>query len=838
MRKFAFITIAILLAVTTAGVAGGYQKLKSILRPGKNADGQGITLPVGWRITPAGRHLSLPGDMAMKIVVSPDGKHAFVNTAGWHDHSVNAIDLAGEKIVSTINVGKDWTGLALNAKTSELFVSGGGEITPQFAGLAKQRGVSDTMLDALKLPVLRLGFTGGKLESKPSLPIDGLAGKERFVAGLTYGADGSLYVVNIQNDTVYRLSGADFKTQLSAKVGYRPYTAALAPDGKQLAVSNWGDESVSLLDAATLKETARLKVGSHPNDLAYSKDGRLFVANAGSNSVSVIRDGQVIETIRTSFEPKALVGSTPVALAITGDGRRLYVANADNNEIAMIDIGNSRSSAVLGFIPTGWYPTALAVSPDGKKLFVGTGKGGMRLRGNFPAATEYKNASPDPQKPYDYVGSQLEGTFSIIDAPDRAGLTAYTAQVKNNFPNPGAQIDQAHADRIKKEVFPKIKHVLYIIRENRTYDQVLGDLGKGNGDPNLTLFGEQATPNAHKIARETVILDNLYCNGEVSQDGHQWSNAAYATDYTQKAWVNSYSRRGEPEADERLTASPGGYLWDNCKKHGKSYRSYGEFASFRSTPDSEPEFRGASGLRENASLEWAKLKNMPGGRQRDTKLAEVFIKELKEAEAKGEWWNFMVMSLGEDHTDGLTPGRFTPTACVASNDLALGMMIEAVTKSKFWPETAIFVIEDDAQNGPDHVDARRTVGLVYSPYVKRGGIVDSTMYTTVSYLRTMEMILGLPPMTQYDELATPLYHAFTMTPTLTPYAHEDARVDLLAKNAATGEGARRSARLDFSDYDRADFDELNLILWAALKGTPMPAPVRSALNDVPRKLDN
>jgi hypothetical protein len=190
----------------------------------------------------------------------------------------------------------------------------------------------------------------------------------------------------------------------------------------------------------------------------------------------------------------------------------------------------------------------------------------------------------------------------------------------------------------------------------------------------------------------------------------------------------------------------------------------------------------------------------------------------------------MVMSLGENHTDGLTPGRFTPVACVASNDLALGMIIEAVSKSKFWPETAVFVIEDDAQNGPDHVDARRTVGLVYSPYVKRGGVVDSTMYTTVSYVRTMELILGLPPMTQYDQLATPLYHVFTTTPVLTPYAPEQARVDLMAKNAATGEGARRSARMDWSDYDLMDFDELNDILWKALKGDqPMPAPVRSAL---------
>ncbi|MCI0662799.1 MAG: beta-propeller fold lactonase family protein [Acidobacteria bacterium] len=827
MRKPAFIAWALLLAFSGAVVVVGHQKLRTIMLPGKTGDG--ITLPVGWRITPAGRHLSLPGDMAMKIVVSPDGRHAFVNTAGWHDHSVNAIELAGEKIVGSVNIAKNWTGMALNPGTNELFVSGGGPLTEQFAGSARQSGVSAEIIDALKLPVLRLAFNSGKLESKPSLAIEGLTDKERYVAGISYGSDGAIYVVNTENDTVYRLSGDGFKTQVSSKVGYRPYAASLSPRGNQLAVTNWGDESVSFLDPATMKETARLKVGNHPNDLAYSKDGRLFVANAGSNSVSVIRDGKVIETIRTSFEPRALVGSTPVSLAITNDVKRLYVANADNNDLAVIDIGNVRESKVLGFIPTGWYPTAVAVSPDGRKIFVGTGKGGMRLRGNFPAVTEYKRNSPDPKKPYDYVGSQLEGIFSIIDAPDSSQLAAYTAQVKNNFPNPAAQVDRAHADRVTKEVFPKIKHVLYIIRENRTYDQVLGDLGKGNGDPNLTLFGEEVTPNAHKLARETVILDNLYCNGEVSQDGHQWSNAAYVTDYTQKAWVNSYSRRGQPQADERLTASPAGYLWDNCRKHGKTYRSYGEFASFRSSPESEPVFAGATGLRENASVEWMKLKMGPG-RQRDTKLAEVFIKELQQAEAKGEWWNFMVMSLGEDHTDGLTPGRFTPIACVASNDLALGMIIEAVSKSKFWPETAIFIIEDDAQNGPDHVDSRRTVGMVYSPYVKRGGIVDSTMYTTVSYVRTMGLILGLPPMTQYDQLATPLYHVFTTTPTLTPYVHEKAKVDLLAKNAETGEGARRSARLDWSEYDLIDFDELNDILWKALKGDqPMPAPVRSAL---------
>ena len=835
-RRLLIATSILILLASTIGIgalAGNWRRLArwaGVVKPGPTEDGKGTLLPNGWKITPAGRHVKLPGDMVMKIIVGPDGKTVFVNTGGWHDHSVNVFNAEAGTITESFNVGKVWTGMAMNPATGAIFVSGGGTPSQQFLGAAKSRGLAPEVMEALRLPVLRLKRDNGKLALQPSLAIDGLGEKDRFIAGVTSSADGSLYVVNTQNDTVYRLSDAEFKTQVAAKVGYRPYAAALAPKGQLLAVSNWGDESVSLLNAKTLKEAARVKVGSHPNDLAFAKDGRLFVANAGSNSISVIRGEKVIETIKTSFDPKAPVGSTPAALAITNDGKRLYVANADNNDITVVNIANPGESVVLGFIPTMWYPSAIAVSPDGKKIFVGAGKGGLNLNGNFPAETEYKVASPDPKKPYDYVGATLTGALSIIDAPSPAQLAAYTAQVKSNFPNPAANIDQAHADRIAKEVFPKIKHVLYIIRENRTYDQVFGDLGKGNGDPNLVLFGEDVTPNAHKLARETLILDNLYCNGEVSQDGHQWSNAAYATDFTQKAWVNSYSRRGEPDADERLTASPAGYLWDNCKKHGKTYRSYGEFASFRSTPDSEPRFVGDPDLKDHVSVEWLKLKmSQGGGRQRDTKLAEIFIKELQQAEAKGEWWNYMVMSLGEDHTDGLLPGRFTPTACVASNDQALGMMIEAITKSKFWPETAIFIIEDDAQNGPDHVDARRTVGLVISPYIKRG-IVDSTMYTTVSYVRTMELILGLPPMTQYDALATPMHNCFTTEPVLTAYTPVPARVDLMARNPMAGEGAQRSARLDWSDYDRADFDELNDILWKAIKGNqPMPAPVRSAL---------
>ena len=284
--------------------------------------------------------------------------------------------------------------------------------------------------------------------------------------------------------------------------------------------------------------------------------------------------------------------------------------------------------------------------------------------------------------------------------------------------------------------------MLYIIRENRTYDQVFGDLGRGNGDPKLVLFGKDITPNAHELANQTVILDNLYVNGEVSEDGHQWSNAAYATNFTEKAWPSSYSRRGEPEADERLTASPAGYLWDNCRKHGLSYISYGEFASFRADPGHAPKFQGVKGLQEHFSSGWLERHDeglMDGGRDPDK--VPVFIDDLHRAEQTGDWWQFMVMHLPEDHTRGLLAGAYTPKAMAGSNDVALGRVVEAVSHSRFWAETAIFVIEDDAQNGPDHVDVHRTVGLVISPYTKQG-FVDSTHYTTASMVRTMELILG------------------------------------------------------------------------------------------------
>ena len=748
----------------------------------RRADGS-VTLPNGWDLKPAGRHVALKGDMPIKFAFTADGKQLVVSLGGYHDQGLTTVDLGTEKVTAFRGLGSAWAGLSISGNTAT--VSGGAQ------------NIHTVALDS--------ELTRGE---DVKLEIEGKTTKKKglFTAGILQSG-GDLYSVVTSSDSVVRIRGSESS---ELKVGYRPYSIVASPDGNQFAVSNWGDSSISIIDKNSWKETARIEVADHPNELVWTKDGRIFVTCANADAVNVIKGGKVTESIKTTVLPQDRTGATPVAVAVAPDEKTLYVANADNNSVAVIDITGTESR-IKGFIPTGWYPSALAVTPDGKRLIVGVGKG-LQFAANYPAQTARPISLQDKKK-FDYIGSVLNGWLSFVDIPSETELAAYSKTV--------AALVQPHKSEIAKQsdALKNIKHVLYIIRENRTYDQVFGDMGRGNGDPEITLFGREVTPNAHGLANEFVLLDNLYCDGEVSEDGHQWCNASYVTDFTTKAWINSYSGRTEPDADDRLTSSPAGYIWDNCAKHGVTFRSYGEFASFKSTPDSAPVFTGNKGLAGHAAANW-------GGR--DTNKAQIFIEELKEAEKTGKWPQFMVMGLGEDHTSGLRAGGPTPKACVASNDLAVGKIVEAVSHSQFWKETAIFIIEDDAQNGPDHVDAHRTVGLVISPYIKRH-VLDSTHYTTSSMVQTMERILGLPPMTQYDEYAMPMNAAFTSTPDLTPYSAFPAKIDLDAKNPKAGELAKESAKLDFSNYDRADPNKLNEILWRALKpGKPMPAPVRSS----------
>jgi phospholipase C len=384
-----------------------------------------------------------------------------------------------------------------------------------------------------------------------------------------------------------------------------------------------------------------------------------------------------------------------------------------------------------------------------------------------------------------------------------------------------------------------IKYVIYIIKENRTYDQVFGDLAdpklgaaaKGNGDPTLCMFPRKVTPNHHKLAEEFVLLDNLYCNGQVSRDGHPWSTAAYHTDYIARDWHLTYSaRRGvEDDDDGNLSNPPSGYLWDACKRAGVSYRSYGEYGKRVSDGMGASKMEGrVPGLVGHICPDFGIGKGK--ARARDTDNVAVFLKEYDQFVKDKNMPRFIVMSLGEDHTDGTKLGMYTPQACVASNDLALGKLVEAVSNGPLWKETAIFVIEDDAQNGPDHVDAHRTVGLVISPYTKRK-FVDSTQYQTVSMIRSMELILGLAPLSQYDAAARPMFNSFTDKPDLTAYKHTPAEIDLTTKNDKLSFGWEMSEKMDFSDYDKVNDFELNYVLWHAVMGkdAPQPPAVRRAI---------
>ena len=834
---------AALTLALTAGLAGfslthsvhkGIAEKNVTLPDRPDGNGTGTRLPNGWHVTPAGTPIALPGDLPLKMLFSPDGKTLLALTGGYHDHGVSLIDPATDKVTQSVNLGKVWAGMCFDPEGDDLYVSGGGPPSKEFLANAAKQGADEALTESFHHPILHLKFAGGALTPGKPIDIPGLSDTvadipgdyhvkfTRFMAGLVSGQDGALYAVNIQNDTVYKLAGTPRALAASVKVGARPYAAALSPDGKTLAVSNMGDDTVSLLDASNLSERTRVKVGSQPNELAWGQGGRLFVADAGANSVSVVLNGKVTETIKTSLSPTDPLGSTPDALAVSPDGQRLYVANADNNDVAVIDTSRPNSSRVLGFIPTGWYPSALALAPDGRTLYVGTGKG-LSFRANDKPTTPWTRNQPVTNQAYDYIGGALSGAVCAVRLPDAKGLAAYTRQVYANTPGLNTKTAQLGPDM--KATLGKIKHVLYIIRENRTYDQVFGDIKAGNGDPSLTIFGAQVTPNAHALASHYVLLDNLYCNGEVSEDGHKWCDAAYATDFIERAWPSSYSSRGEPDGDASVADSPNGEIWDNCARHGVTYRSYGEEADFTSTPNAPPVFAGSKGLTGHANVEWSQF---PFGVGRDTQRAAIFLKELAAAEKTGVWPQFMVAWLPEDHTAGLKAGAYTPVAAVASNDQALGQIVEGISKSRFWKETAIFVIEDDAQNGPDHVDAHRTEGLVISPYVKRGA-VDSTQYTTASMVHTMEMILKLPPMTQFDRNATPMLDCFTSTPDLTAWANIGPHVDLEARNPGRGAGATASAKMDFSAPDRADPDALNAILWHALKpGQPVPAPVRSA----------
>jgi YVTN family beta-propeller protein len=777
-------------------------------------------------LNPAGEQILL-ADLPLNIFPLSDSRHVLAATSGYNAHELTLIDLVSKTIVDRQAVQQSWFGLGTSPDARQIWWSGGG----------------GDVVHTFQVEDRHLNRTSGP---EPPRRREGRDGPQHFRSGIAFDPHRQLvYSLDVDAGTVSVLDAKTQKAIKSAPAGTRPYDIAVSRNGTQLFVSDWAARAIRVLEPVELRRVASIGVGEHPNQIAvHPRDDRIFVACASSDCVSAIdtRRGIVTETIHTALFPRAPEGSTPDALAVAPDGKTLYVANADNNCVAVVDIAAPGRSQVKGFIPTGWYPTAVAVTPDGKNLLIGVGKGNQTRanpidRAKLEAKPAASPADTYRSGTYPYIGTTLSGALSIVPIPDDKELARFTDTVYRNCPYSDKLLtDAPHSEKtaipMKVGEPSPIKHVLYIIKENRTYDQVFGDLSRGNGDPSLVMFGREVTPNHHKLAEEFVLLDNLYCNGHVSADGHPWSTMAYNTDYIARNWALTYSGRAGIRDDDGgdLSNAPSGYLWDACARTGLSYRSYGEYGRRVSQPDGSIRMDGAvPGLLGHMCPDYG-VPEARGGRVRDTHNADTFIREFREFEEKGALPRFMVMSLGEDHTTGTRPGTFTPRACVASNDLALGRIIEAVSHSKSWPQTAIFVIEDDAQNGPDHVDAHRTVGLVISPYTKRKHL-DSNQYSTVSMIRTIELILGLSPLSQYDAAARPMFASFTDRADLAPYAHEQARINPDEVNAPTAYGADRSMKMDFDEYDRIDDFELNEILWRSIKGqdAPVPPAVRRAI---------
>ena len=832
--RTAFALLITSLALTASAVAQDKPQF-----PGPTESG--FLLPNGWHLTPVGKHVETT-DLPLNIIPLKDGKHAVVATSGFNSHNLYLIDLAENKVVAFETVRNSWFGLALSQAEDKVWWSGGGQVDLHTFGLknAKFTRTSKKDPDVRKLSAEELAKLTEEMGKRPF-----------FKSGLLLDENAkTVFVLDINNGgvTAESLNGGASK---SAKIGGRPYDIVAGPGSKLLYVSDWAGRQVLGLDPTELRVVTRIPVGEHPNQMVLHADGRLFVACASSNNVYVIdtQRGHVTEVISTSLFPKAPEGSTPCALTLTPDGKTLFVANADNNCVAYVDVEKKNESVVKGFIPTGWYPTAVAVTPDGKNLLVGVGKGmqskpNPRFTPKQLAANEQDDVKAVARRlmPYPYIGTTLSGALSVVPVPDEKQLKEYTAKVYRNCPYSDKLLTAA--PHPVKTAIPTtvgdpspIKYVIYIIKENRTYDQVFGDMAegankKGNGDPSLCMFPRKVSPNHHKLADEFVLLDNLYCNGQVSRDGHPWSTMAYHTDYIARDWHLTYSGRKGVEDDDQgnLANGPSGYLWDACKRVGVSYRNYGEYGKRVSDGQGGLKMEGSvPGLVGHTCAEYG-ISKVAGKRARDTDNVDVFLKEYGQFTKAKTMPQFIIMSLGEDHTEGTRMGSYTPQACVASNDLALGRLVEAVSTGPLWKETAIFVIEDDAQNGPDHVDAHRTVGLVISPYTKRKHL-DSTQYSTVSMIRTMELILGIPPLSQYDAAARPMFNSFTDSADLTPYTHTPAEIDLNAKNDKMAYGADRSNKMDFSEYDLVNDFELNEILWRSIKGkdAPLPPAVRRAI---------
>ena len=818
--------------------------------PGPQPDGA-VILPNQWSLRPVGRQVEV-GDFPAAIALHPGGRHAAVLHCGFGPHEVVIVDVEARTVVSRTRIEESFQGIAFAPDGRTLWVSGG----------AAER-------------LLRFRFESGTLVPEAAIPLrdDAIRG---IPCGIVPADDGrTLYAANVWGHSVSRVrfppagdpvvdelrltadgpappprlppggddpavrKRADALLERVASDAPHPWTCVVDEPRGRLYVSLWAQAAVAIVDTRGWRVVGRIAVEEHPNEMLLAPDGRrLFVANANRNSVSVIdlEAARVTETLVATLCPDAPPGNTPNSLAVSADGRRLFVSNANINAVSVWDVEHPAAARSLGFIPVGWYPTAVRLSTDGRRLLVANGKGVISAANRNGPRPGFDPEAPTP----DYIGQLFDGTVSFIDLPAEPEAAARLAEwTQRAFACPPPRADDlftpeelaGHPIPLSAGTKSPITHVIYVIKENRTYDQVLGDLPEGHGDPTLCLFPERVTPNHHRLARQFVLLDNFYVESEVSADGHEWSMGAYATDFVERHWPLSYGhnrRKKFPYPSEGsfdAAARPaGGYLWDRAIAAGVSVRSYGEWVANGRTPDA-PCTPKVAALEGRIDPHYRSFDQDYS----DLRRADRFIEELARFEREGEMPRLQIVRLPNDHTSGATPGKPTPTAFMAENDLALGRVVEAVSRSRFWASTAIFVVEDDAQNGSDHVDAHRTIAFVISPWARHGA-VDSTLYSTSSMLRTIELILGLEPMSQFDAAAVPMIRSFARTPVADPYRCLPANVPLDERNLADAWGAEASLAMDFSVEDAADDLLLNEIVWRSVRGAdcPMPPPRRAA----------
>lgn len=768
-----------------------------------------IQLPNGWSLSPAGKSLPL-GDLPLNMAISNSKKWMAVTNNGQSTQTLQLIDLVSDKVVDNMVIPKSWLGLAFSKDEKYLYASGGNDNW-----------------------ILQYAIKNQKLILQDSIILGEKWPHKLSPAGLCINDNNTMFVVTKDDSALYTINLNSKKVVSKLGLPAEGYTCILSANKKELYISCWGAKQVLVYSIANNKITGKIQVGSHPNDLCLTKNGNyLFVANADDNSVSIIntKSKKVVEVLNAALYPNAPSGSTTNGVALSADEKTLYIANADNNCLTVFDVSKLGASHSKGFIPVGWYPTG--VKTVGQKIYVTNGKGFSSFANPLGPDPYKKNAQLGVQKgllktekDVQYIGGLMKGTMSIINTPSNKQLGLYSQAVYQNTPYTKEKEQLSNAE--KGSVIPQkigdaspIKYVFYIVKENRTYDQVLGDLPGGNGDTSLCLFGEKITPNQHALAKEFVLLDNFYVNGEVSADGHNWTLGGYANDYLEKNWVTSYGGRGgnyDAEGTREIANNKNGFIWDFAKRAGISYRTYGEFAD-----DYKP--------------------NLPVLKDHYCTYFTSWDQKVRDTTRVGQWKNdfdsllainavprLNTLRLINDHTEGMKLGRPSPYAHVADNDLAVGMFVEYLSKSPIWNQSVVFILEDDAQDGPDHVDAHRSPAYIAGGFVKRN-YVDHTPYTTSSMLKTIELILGMQPMSQYDAAANTMWKCFDKKESSMGFVAKPLQWDINEKNTVQSAMQRKSEKFNFKKEDSINDHDFTEVLWKGLKGDQavVPAPKRAA----------